>query len=66
MLMINPTVARFNAIETQINTLKTLLTSWVPIPSDGGAALKSIISSWSSSQMSTTQKSQLENQKVKH
>ena len=66
MLMINPTVARFNAIETQINTLKSLLNSWIPVPMDGAAALKSIITTWSSNQMSTTQKSQLENQKVKH
>lgn len=55
-----------NALKQQINTLKQLLTSWVPVPTDGGAALKTIISSWSAQQLQTIQKTAFENNTVKH
>lgn len=66
MVKIIPLVAKLNALESQVNALKTILASWTPVPNDGGAALKTLVSGWAVSQMASTQKSQLENTNVKH
>ena len=35
-------------IQSDIGTLKQVFTTWVPVPMDGGAALKAAVTSWSS------------------
>lgn len=55
-----------NKIIDEINQLKQLFASWVPAPSDGGAALKSLLSSWSTSALAQVQQTDFENEKVKH
>ncbi|MBD5231938.1 MAG: hypothetical protein HDS66_07310 [Bacteroidales bacterium] len=56
---------RLNLIENDINNLKNVFTSWVVAPQDGGAALKTAATSWAGLQLSTTQRNDYENIKVK-
>lgn len=57
---------KLNAIEQDINTLKQAFSSWVPVPNDGGAALKAAAGSWFGQQLTETQKADIENEAVKH
>lgn len=57
---------RLNAIEQDINALKTAMASWITAPNDGGAALKLAATAWFSTQLATTQSEPLQNPKVKH
>lgn len=57
---------RLNIIEKDINTLKTVFASWVPVAQDGGAALSTAATSWAASQLSLTKAADYENTKVKH
>lgn len=59
-------VEELNALQKEVNDLKTILIAWVPVPSDGGAALKTAISSWAGAPMELTAPKALENEKVKH
>lgn len=55
-----------NTIKAQINQLKGLLQSWVPVPSDGGAALKTVITTWSAQQVASTVSANIQNKRVSH
>lgn len=57
---------KLNALEKQLNELKQILSSWTPVPQDGGAALKGVISSWAGNSLLETQQSEIENDKIKH
>lgn len=63
---IDTLVSKLNAIETDLNTLKTAFATWVIVPADGGAALKAITAAWYAQTLSPSTKVQLENTKVKH
>lgn len=65
MVKVDDLVVKLNAIEQDLNNLKTIFSTWAPIPNDGGAALKSTASNWYGQQLKTTQKSDLENTKIK-
>lgn len=57
---------KINALESDINKLKTAFATWVTVPSDGGAALKLITATWFGSALSVTTQAQLEDSKIKH
>lgn len=57
---------KINALENDINNLKTAFSTWVIVPSDGGAALKLITTTWFGSQLAVTNKSDIQNEKIKH
>ena len=57
---------RLNTIENDINNLKTVFSSWIVAPQDGGAALKAAAGSWSGSRLTPTKRDDYENEKVKH
>lgn len=57
---------KINALENDINDLKTAFSTWVIAPSDGGAALKAITATWASSKLQVTNKSDIQNGKIKH
>ncbi|OJV30446.1 MAG: hypothetical protein BGO32_08615 [Bacteroidetes bacterium 37-13] len=59
-------VNKYNAIERDLNTVKTVFSTWTPVAQDGGAALKGAISSWAGQQLTETKQSDIENDKVKH
>lgn len=57
---------RLNAIERDLNTLKTVFKSWVTVPNDGGAALKAASAAWAGQQLTETAAGDIENEKIKH
>lgn len=66
LINVSDLVERINIIESDINDLKTALASWVPVPSDGGAALKAALASYFGSPLIDTVESDIEDTKVKH
>lgn len=60
------TADKLNALETDINELKTVLSTWIPVVQDGGGALKVAAATWAGRQLGTTAAADLENGKVKH
>lgn len=65
MVKVIDLVSKLNTIENDLNNLKSLMGSWAPVPSDGGAALKSAIGSWAGKSISVTQQSEIENPDIK-
>ena len=57
---------KINLLERELNDLKSALGRWTPVKSDGGAALKLAITSWSAKQLSLTRRGDYEDTKVKH
>jgi hypothetical protein len=61
-----PLVSKLNNLENSVNGLKNIFSAWVPVPSDGGAALKTAIGTWANTTLSTTTSNDLKNDKIKH
>lgn len=57
---------KLNAIENDINNLKSIFSSWVPVVYDGGASLKAAAASWAAQKLTTTSKEDIENPTIKH
>lgn len=66
LIKIDDMVSRMNIIESDINDLKTAFTNWIVVPNDGGAALKAIAATWSGSQLTETQNTDIENEDITH
>lgn len=58
-------VDKLNIIEDDINDLKTAISGWVPIPNDGGGALKTATASWYGSSLTNTVLGDVENTGIK-
>ncbi len=58
--------SRLNAIEQDINQLKSIFSAWTPAPNDGGAALKAALGGYPGSSLDETEDSDIENDKVTH
>lgn len=65
LVKLDALVQKLNAVENDINNLKTAFTTWVPVPTDGGAALKAASATWSAAQLTPTQAANIENTKIK-
>jgi len=63
---INKLKDKINNLESQINQLKQLFSTWVTVPSDGGAALKTIVSSWAAQSITPTTINDLKDETIKH
>lgn len=57
---------RLNLIEKDINNLKTAMSGWAPVAQDGGAALKTAVTSWTAAPLVETVRNDYENTKIKH
>ncbi|MCF0184088.1 MAG: hypothetical protein HUK01_07120 [Bacteroidaceae bacterium] len=66
MVKIQELTQKLNNLENDINTLKDAMTGWVPVPQDGGAALKSAVSAWSGGRLTPSQRGDYEDENVKH
>lgn len=66
MVKVEALVTKMNTLENDLNTLKTKFNNWTPIPSDGGAALKTLITTWAAASIDTTEQADIEDTKVKH
>jgi len=65
LVKVQSNVSKLNALENSINSMKQVLQSWIPVPNDGGAALKTAITTWAYSQLTATTVSDIENTAVK-
>lgn len=66
-LVIAPALqGRLNAIENDLNAIKTVFTAWVPAPGDGGAALKTAAATWAAQQLTITQLNDIQNTSITH
>lgn len=64
---INKLVDRINDLEKELNDLKTVfLSTWVPAPMDGGAALKIAIATWAGYSIVPTQVNDIKDELIKH
>ncbi len=66
LVKVDALLSKINALETSFNTLKQILSAWVPVPGDGGLVLKTAITAWAAQMMLSTQKTELENKQFKH
>ncbi|HRY33392.1 MAG TPA: hypothetical protein P5531_10535 [Bacteroidales bacterium] len=66
LVIVDKNVERINAIEQDINALKQVFTTWVPVTQDGGAALKAAAGSWFAQVLQLTKVSDIENNKISH
>lgn len=66
LINIEQLTEKLNAIEDDINSLKTAMNGWVPVSQDGGAALKTAITTWAGQTLTKSVKGDYEDEKVKH
>ncbi len=52
---------QLNKIEADLNTIKTVFTTWVPVTGDGGAALKALTATWAGETLTETVNADIEN-----
>ena len=65
MVKVEELVKKLNAVEKDLNNLKQVFQGWTPVAQDGGAVLKTAATTWATQQLTETQKSDIENEKVK-
>lgn len=66
LINIEQLTGKLNAIEDDINNLKTAMSGWVPSPQDGGAALKTAITTWAGQELAKSKRGDYEDETVKH
>lgn len=57
---------KLNTLEREINDIKQVLSSWTPVPNDGGASLKAAAASWAGKPLTLTRREDYEDTKVTH
>ena len=65
LVLADKLVNRLNNIENSINALKRVFGSWVVVPNDGGSALKTAVTAWSTDTVSLTKANDFTNDKIK-
>mgnify|MGYP007071619270 CR=1 FL=1 len=66
MVKINDLLQVINALQTDLNNLKTIFNGWVVVPNDGGAALKVLAATWMGQTITPTTLTEIENPKIRH
>lgn len=67
LINIQSLVNKINAIENDLNSLKTVFkTTWIPVAQDGGAALKTAAADWVDQTITKTKTKDLEDKTVTH
>lgn len=59
--LVVPLTQALQSIQNDINNLKTVFSSWTPVPNDGGAALKAAAGAWFTKQLPVTQQTDIAN-----
>jgi len=59
-------VAELNKSQNDLNSLKSAINSWVPVPNDGGAALKAILATFTGATVTPTTRTNIEDTKITH
>lgn len=57
---------KINALEADLNEIKSIFTIWTVLAGDGGLALKTAATSWASQAFVPTKENEIMNDKVKH
>lgn len=65
LVKINSLITKLNNVENLLNTIVTNINTWIPVPNDGGAALKTVFTGNPATPLTPTIKSDLENTKIK-
>lgn len=63
---VNDVVTELKKTQTDSNNLKTAISGWVPVPNDGGAALKTALATWYAASITVTTKSDIEDTTITH
>jgi len=66
LINVEDLVDRLNTIEGDMNDLKQIFSTWVPVTQDGGAALKGAAATWYSVPLTETKKSDIEDESITH
>lgn len=66
LVKVEELTSKINALESELNDLKNFITTWIPAPTDGGLALKTLLTDWGTSLIVPTNKTEIENDKIKH
>ena len=59
-------IKKLNNIEGDLNDLKAAISGWIPVPNDGGAALKAALTGYIAATFVPTTQTELEDTKVTH
>ncbi len=59
-------VTKYNNLENKVNALITAINGWIPVPNDGGAALKVALIAWLASSLTPTVQGDISSTKVYH
>ena len=66
LIKISDLISKMNAIENDLNTMKGIWAACVPVPTDGGTAIKAAFATYAAQLFVPTLQAELENTKVKH
>ena len=66
LIKVQEITQKLNALESEVNNLKQLLESWVPVKGDGGAVLRGLLGSWAGKRLTLSRREDYEDTKVKH
>ena len=66
LINIQSLVNKINAIENDLNSLKTVFKSWTPVAQDGGSALKTAAADWADQTITKTKTKDLEDKTITH
>ena len=66
LIQIKQLISKINTLENDLNTIKKAVSTWTPVPNDGGAALKAASATWAATTLIKTQQSDIENTTIQH
>lgn len=66
LINVEDLVTQMNKAQNDLNNLKSAITSWVPIPNDGGAALKVALATYLGQSVQPTTRGNIEDTKITH
>lgn len=66
LIKVQELTKKLNTIESEVNDLKQLFASWVPVKGDGGAVLRGLLGSWAGKRLTPSKREDYEDTKVKH
>ena len=66
LVIVGEAVSQIQEIKDDLNSLKTAVGGWIPVPQDGGAALKTALTNWSTATLADVDANAMQNEKFKH
>lgn len=66
LINISDLVTQMNKAQNDLNSLKTAISAWIPVPNDGGAALKVALGAFFGTQLVLTTRENMEDENITH